>query len=56
MDCKEFKKKSVKRIDFATKEKIFRNCFSKAYLVKDCIDQMKNVSMIVEENTMHYSI
>lgn len=32
MDCKEFKKKSRKdTIDFATKEKIYKNCFSKTH-------------------------
>ena len=42
MDCKDFKKKSVKdRIDFATKEKICKNCFSKTHLLKDFISQMK---------------
>ena len=42
MDCKEFKKKSIKdRIDFSTKEKICKNFFSKTHLLKDCICQMK---------------
>ena len=38
MDCHKFKMKSVKgRIDFSTKEKICKNCFSKTHLLKDCI-------------------
>ena len=42
MECKEFKKKSAKdRTDFATKEKICKNCFSKTHLLKECIRQMK---------------
>ena len=42
MDCHEFKMKPVKdRIDFAAKEKICKNCFSKTHLLKDCICSMK---------------
>ena len=42
MDCHEFKMKPVKhRIDFAAKEKICENCFSKTHLLKDCICSMK---------------
>ena len=37
MDCHKFKMKPVKdRIDFAAKEKICKNCFSKTHLLKDC--------------------
>ena len=42
MDRHEFKIKPVKdRIDFAAKEKIWKNCFSKTHLLKDCISSMK---------------
>ena len=38
----KFKMEPVKdKIDFATKEKICKNCFSKTHLVKDCICSMK---------------
>ena len=42
MDCHQFKIKPVKnRIDFAAKEKICKNYFSKAHLLKDCICSIK---------------
>ena len=42
MDCHKFKMKLVKdRIDFAAKEKICKNCFSKTHLLKDCICSIK---------------
>ena len=42
MDCHKFKMKAVKdRIDFAAKEKICKNCFSKTHLLKDCICSIK---------------
>ena len=42
MDCPQFKDKSVEeRIDFATKEKLCKNCFSKGHTTKDCICKLK---------------
>ena len=37
-DCLQFKDKSVEeRIDFATKEKLCKNCFLKGHSIKNCI-------------------
>ena len=42
MYCHEFKMRPVQdRIDFAAKEKICKNCFSKTHLLKYCICSMK---------------
>ena len=42
IDCLQFKDKSVEeRIDFATKEKLCKNCFSKGHTTKDCILKLK---------------
>ena len=42
MDCPQFKDKSVEdRIDFARKEKLCKNCFSKGHTTKDCICKLK---------------
>ena len=42
MDCHQFKRKPVKeRIDFVTKEKICKICFSIIHLLKDCICSIK---------------
>ena len=42
MDCPEFKDKSVEeRIEFATKEKLCKNCFWKGLMTKDCICKLK---------------
>ena len=42
MDCHQFKMKPVKdRNDFAAKEKIYKNCFKKTHLLKDCICSIK---------------
>ena len=42
MDCLQFKDKSVEeRIDFATKEKLGKSCFSKGCMTKHCICKLK---------------
>ena len=42
MNCPQFKDKSIEeRIDFATKEKLCKNCFSKGHTTKDCICKLK---------------
>ena len=42
MDCPQFKDKSVEdRIDFATKEKLWKNCFSKGDTTKACMCKLK---------------
>ena len=42
MDCAEFKNKTVEqRIEFATKEKLCENCFSKTHTTMDCIFKLK---------------
>ena len=42
MDCPQFKDKSVEeRIDFATEEKLCKNCFLKGHTTKDCIWKLK---------------
>ena len=42
VDCPQFRDKSVEeKIDFATKEKLCKNCFLKGHTTKDCICKLK---------------
>ena len=42
MDCLQFQNKSVEeRIEFATREKLCKNCFSRGHMTKDCICKLK---------------